>query len=170
MWGGSGRAWGLGRGGPQRGSSGKRSCLSPAPPPSRVPALASVPRSHRRLGPAAPAHVGPEAGGARGALCLTPQLLRGLCSGVCGAARCRPVLHAGLRPVGTEVRRLTPAAGRTSARLRGLHRVGTFPRTGTCPQSRDRSVHCVALRSSKGRVRQEDTGVLGPPSWGFEIL
>lgn len=62
-----------------------------------VPGLASVPRSHRHLGPAAPAHVGPEAGGARGALCVTPQLPRAVSA---GAALCRPVVHAGLPPVG----------------------------------------------------------------------
>lgn len=68
-------------------------------PPPRIPGLASVPRSHRHLQPPAPAHVGPEAGGAPGTLSLIPRLLRGdpqPCRWVAaGAALCCPWVEAG---------------------------------------------------------------------------
>lgn len=69
--------------------------VQPAPPPSQVPGLASVPRSQRHLQPPAPAHVGPEAGGELGALSLIPAAAlpgtRGSAGGqLRGAALCWP--------------------------------------------------------------------------------
>lgn len=55
----------------------KKFLPQPRSSPSRVPGLASVPRSHRHLQPRAPAHMGLEAGGAPGTLSLIPRLLRG---------------------------------------------------------------------------------------------
>lgn len=128
---------------------------------SRIPGLASVPRSHRHLQPPAPAHVGPEAGGAPGTLSLIPQLLRGdpqPCRRVAaGAALCCPLVRP-VQPVGAEPRKTVCRRRPDLDACAACTRRGYFSKDqNVSPGSRDISVGCVALRSSRGSVWQEDT-------------
>lgn len=126
------------------------SWLSPSPPPSRVPGLAWVPRSQRRLQPPAPAHVGPEAGGRLGALSvIRPGLGRAWDPKLCGLEASGPALWGVLcsRRVSQPAREILSLGWRDlDPPALGARGAGALPKARTSsPGCSDISVGRIAL-------------------------